>query len=149
MEEMKKKKFPIMGIMQTIILLGLLGLSGFLYYKYTGLEDELDRYKDTSNAAQIEEERVQETLDAIGLLMLLPEEVPTVATLVDVNGLKEENPTFYENAENGDILVIYTDKAILYRSTANMIINIAPVFIEPTESEAEASNNDIIEDEEN
>ena len=66
--------------------------------------------------------------------MLLPDEAPTVATLIDVDALREENPEFYADGQNGDVLLIFTKKAILYREVDNIIVNVAPVFIEPAAS---------------
>jgi hypothetical protein len=74
--------------------------------------------------------------------MLLPDEQPTIATLVDIDALKEENPEFYKNAKNGDLLVIYSEKAILFREDEGKIINVAPVFLEPTEGTTESTETD-------
>ena len=60
-------------------------------------------------------------------------EEPTMATLLDIEELKKENPEFYENAKEGDFLVIYSEKAIIFRETENKIINVAPVYFEQTE----------------
>jgi hypothetical protein len=56
---------------------------------------------------------------------------------VDIEALKEENPEFYKNAKNGDLLVIFSEKAILFREEEGKIINVAPVFLEPTEGTTE------------
>lgn len=55
---------------------------------------------------------------------------PTVATIVDVEKLREQNP-FYNKAENGDYLVVTQTRAILYREEENLILDVVPVQIEP------------------
>ena len=139
----KFKKGPIITALGIIIFLGA---SLFLYFRFNNLNNELNRYKDISNSGSIEQEKVQQILDDIAKLMLLPNETPTVAALIDVSGLKQDNPSFYKNALDGDILIIYTDKAILYREQDNLIINVAPVFIEPAEVNVETDNS-ILEEE--
>ncbi len=61
---------------------------------------------------------------------------PTVATIVDVEKLRQNNP-FYNKAENGDYLIVTPTRAILYRESQNKILDVVPVQIEqptpPTE----------------
>jgi Flp pilus assembly protein TadG len=55
---------------------------------------------------------------------------PTVATIVDVNTLRQRN-AFYNKAKNGDYLVVTTDRAILFDAKQNVIIDVVPVQINP------------------
>ena len=55
---------------------------------------------------------------------------PTVATIVDVNELRKRN-AFYNKAENGDYLIVTTDRAILYDAEKNLILDVVPVQIQP------------------
>ena len=60
--------------------------------------------------------------------MELPQgETPTVATISDVTKLADQ--TFFKSAKNGDVLLAYTAamEAVIYRPSANMIINVAPI----------------------
>jgi len=69
-----------------------------------------------------------ETIAAVGKLIMLPEgEEPTVATISDIEKLKDQ--AFFTHAQNGDKVLIYTTakKAILYRAETNKIIDVAPV----------------------
>ena len=91
--------------------------------------------------------QVQEEIDTlvaqVGELLVLPEgEAPTVATVSDIELLREQ--PFFANAKNGDRVLIYTSarKAILYDPVANKIVEIAPINlgenqINPPESESE------------
>ena len=60
--------------------------------------------------------------------------VPTVATIVDVEQLREANE-FYAPAENGDHLVITDRRAILYDSDRDIILDIVPVQINQQQAE--------------
>lgn len=64
----------------------------------------------------------------LGKLILLPtSEKPTIVTVKDVSKLSGQK--FYANAKNGDITFVYPQlqKAILYRPSNNLIINVAPI----------------------
>jgi hypothetical protein len=66
----------------------------------------------------------------VGKLIALPtDEKPTVATITDVDKLKDQ--PFFKNAKNGDKVLIYTtaNKAILYRPSENRIIEVGSVNI--------------------
>lgn len=57
------------------------------------------------------------------------DEEPLIATVLDVEKLKAEQP-FYAGAKNGDKLIIYSDKAILYDAVNDVLVNVGPVTIE-------------------
>lgn len=81
----------------------------------------------TANQAEAEAARI---LREIGALMTLPEgENPTIATVTDVEKLKEQQ--FFRNAQNGDKVLIYPNsrRVILYRSSEKRIIEVGAVNI--------------------
>lgn len=55
---------------------------------------------------------------------------PTVATIVNVEELRKKNP-FYNKAENGDHLIVTTDRAILYDPKKDIILDVVPVQLQP------------------
>ncbi|MCX7929089.1 MAG: hypothetical protein N2558_05435, partial [Patescibacteria group bacterium] len=62
--------------------------------------------------------------------MELPnEEEPTLATITDINKLKDQD--FFKKAKNGDKVLIYAKarKAILYRPSGNKVIEFAPLIL--------------------
>jgi hypothetical protein len=64
--------------------------------------------------------------ERVGKLAVLPsDEVPTVATVSNPEALRGQ--AFFAEAKVGDIVLIYSKKAVLYDPMANKVIIIAPV----------------------
>ncbi len=83
-----------------------------------------------SGSAAVEREAV-ELRDRVGELMMVPDEVPGVATVVDQS--RVANEPFFAQAENGDKILVFaaTRKVILYRPSTNKIIE-ATTLVLPT-----------------
>lgn len=77
-------------------------------------------------------ERARDVVERVSRLMKIPSEEATVATIVDVEALREQN-AFYNLAENGDFLVITRSRAILYDPEENIILDVVPVQINQAE----------------
>jgi len=85
------------------------------------------------------QELAQEVLGKIRAHMVIPEEPePTVATIVDIDRLKEAND-FYSVAENGDHLIITESRAILYDPDNDIILDVVPVQINRDDNQADDS----------
>ncbi len=61
------------------------------------------------------------------LLEVPDAEEPTEATIVDLPAVQKQNPSFYAEAKSGDTVLIYSTKAVIFRSETGKIVNIAPV----------------------
>jgi hypothetical protein len=78
------------------------------------------------------EEQVDETqmlVEEVGKIIKLPEEVPTIATVSEIEKVREQK--FFVNAENGDKVLIFTGakKAILYRPSEKKVIEVGVVNV--------------------
>lgn len=81
-----------------------------------------------NNAAN--QEKAKNVVERLKKLMDIDVSVePTVATIVDVEKLRKQNP-FYNKAENGDFLIVTPTRAILYNEEENKILDVVPVQIE-------------------
>lgn len=100
----------------TAILILILVISAVSYYFYM-------RHQNTKGS-----DEVKNLVEQVGKIMELPaNEEPTIATVTDVNKLK--NQPFFARAIVGDKVLIYVQarKAILYRPATNKIIEVAPI----------------------
>lgn len=83
---------------------------------------------------------MQDTITAVGKLMVLPAgETPTMATVSDPAKLKDQ--PFFIHAQKGDKVLIYSasQKAILYSPSLNKIVEVAPVNTGSTGAPANVS----------
>jgi len=113
----KYKKYTPRIIMGVLLL--ILSLTSFYFYK---------EYKKVTTKVNGVAELRQITSN-LSKMMLLPQESPTLATVADKSKLDSQD--FYKNAQNGDKILLYNTakKAILYRPSTNMIIEVASIAV--------------------
>lgn len=141
----KKKRFgglkAIRGkkLVIAVIALILIILAGFFYYKYSEARKEVNRLSNPQEAAKSEAIRLR---DEVGQFYQVPDEIPTVATVVDASKLKSQ--AFFANAENGDRVLMFTQakKAILYRPSIKKIIEVAPINLGNNQSSQSTQTQD-------
>lgn len=76
------------------------------------------------------QKQANDLVGRVGKLILLPtDEKPTVIAVKDASKLRSQQ--FYANAQNGDVTLVYPrhHKAILYRPSRNIIVNVATVTV--------------------
>lgn len=108
-------------------------MGGIAYgiFRFVELSKEVKRFRASPQAAtESAKEEVAKLVAKVSSLIAVPQdEIPTVATVSDVEKLKAN--AFFVNAKNGDKVLIYTSakKAILYRPDEQKIIEIGPISI--------------------
>ena len=120
-----------------ILLFGSLGANAFLYQKYQ------KAIQLATNPEMASQEEVKSITRKVASLMELPtDEMPTIATVLDKDKLKDQQ--FFAKAENGDKIIIFSknQKAILYRSSSNKIIEVAPISISEPETQTQDATNE-------
>lgn len=88
---------------------------------------ELYRIKSPNYQKQIIEKQTKDIINAVGKLIELPDDIPQIATVTNVDTLKKDQP-FFDKAKNGDQLLIFQKEVILYRPSINKIINVGPII---------------------
>lgn len=108
-----------------LVAVGVAGGSAYYFY-----DQARDLRLNPQKAAQ---EEIRVLVEKVSKLILIPpDEQPTIATVADPDRLKDQ--PFFANAKRGDKVLIYTNarKAILYDPLANKIVEVAPVNIGAT-----------------
>lgn len=121
-------KLFMQPIFLILLLIGVSGGGIYLYTEYRNVSQELVELQTDPDA--VNRRDAEELVKQIGRLTELPVgEEPTVATVSDVDSVKDQS--FFRNAENGDRVLIYTEarRAILYRPSTDKIIEVGPVTI--------------------
>ncbi len=128
----RNKKPNYIVILVVLAALVLAALAAVMYFKpgKASLSD---------TASVTTEEQAKTTVSKIKQILLVEgTEDPAVAEIKDVETVKKSNPEFYKNADNGDKLVVYSYRAIIFRESANQIINVAPIVNTTSSSSAAA-----------
>lgn len=120
---MKKKYFSTILI---VVLLLSFGLSFYFYKKYQTAQKTLQK--------QLSPDDREKLIAQVGKLIVLPKEEVAIASISDKEKLKDRS--FFQNANNGDKVLIYTKakKAILYRPSINKIIEVSQINLEASPS---------------
>jgi hypothetical protein len=122
----KMKKPNIFFAVMILAVLVSVGLAVSFYFKAQNLQSK----SQTVTAAEI-----QKIIAEAGKLIVLPkDEEPTVATVSNVEKLRDQ--LFFANAKNGDKVLIYTKamKVILYDPVKKIIVEVAPLNSTAAES---------------
>lgn len=136
---LSRSPFSFASLILTFLVIAAIATSFYLYDQYQKTNKELERLR--ANPREVAQEESKTLITKVGRLVALPEgEDPTVATITDIEKLK--NQPFFARAKNGDKVLIYTQakKAYLYDPVANKVVEVAPVNIgSPAPSPTEAS----------
>jgi len=114
--ELNKKKVVFGSIIFVLLI-----LTAFLGLSYLTL------LKETNNDNQQNAQVAGTLVEKVARLTVIPEGDPTIATVEDIETLETESPSIYKDAQNGDIVLIYSEKMYIYRESEDKIINIVPI----------------------
>ena len=116
----ERTKKILVGIF-LLLLFSSMGSAVYFYKQFSALKRD---------PRKISEQEVKDIVDLVSRILVLPEgEQPTVATVTDLERLKDQ--PFFARAKQGDKVLIYTNarKAILYNPLENKIVEVAPLNI--------------------
>lgn len=119
-------------IIISIIVLIAIGIgSYFLFNQY----NELQKFKEEKDVAYLTSQ--------VEKHMVLPAGEPLIATVNNADELRGKQP-FYRNAENGDKVFIWQDKALIYRPDIDKIVDFGIIInasITPTPTSTSGTSN--------
>lgn len=135
-------KKPLVILAMVAVVLALAAVPSYYFY---------DKYQKSQmllkNPTEAARQDVRLLVEGVSKHIELPKEEPTVATVSDKDKLADQ--AFFQKAENGDKVLIYTQsrKAILFRPSADKIIEVSTVnlggVVGATPSSAEVNNTKI------
>ncbi|GMU74276.1 MAG: hypothetical protein AMXMBFR44_4730 [Candidatus Campbellbacteria bacterium] len=120
-------------ILITLGVVIILLVAGFFMFKNKDAA-EPETSVDIQEGQTLTDEDVQEIIQMVGRHIQLPDEMPEVGVVTDIEILRSTQP-FYANAENGNVLLLYPSisRAILFDPDQDVIINVGPIVFENPE----------------
>ena len=113
----------------------LIGVSVYFFVRYQHAKTELAQLKDPVVQEALLKAENEALIRTVGELIELPlGEEPVIGTVQDAATLANDQK-FFSNAQNGDRVLIYKDKAIIYRPDIKKLINVGPVYLNTTSTE--------------
>lgn len=107
-----KKTSPVRNIVYFVLI--LVSLS-FLVSVYRVVEGQYISKKEYLRSGD-------NVTTKLGEMMVLPSAQPTIATIVDIEKLKQQSEIF-KTAKNGDTVIVYPDRVIIFDTSSNRIVN--------------------------
>ncbi len=122
-----KKKSMFKNWMFITVLVLFVALAGAVLYFWN---DARVAKQNTADAVdqRNQEETAQVITELSEILLIKTDDEPTVARVEDPEVLRNSNEEFYADAEAGDYIILYPRRAIIYRSSNQQIINVAPII---------------------
>lgn len=113
-------------VILVIVLFSLIGSTIYFYRQTIELQRQIEESKSTASP-QMDQTEVTRIVTLVSQHMVLPEETPVIYIISNSQDAIDAYGSFFTNSSEGDYLIIYSDKAIIYRESTNLIINSGPV----------------------
>ena len=116
------KRVIVAGTILTLLV--ILGISLYYYFVSQRAQQLL---KNPIFASEVKQEDVVSKVSQ--LTQVPPGETPTIAQISDITKLN--NQPFFQNAKNGDFVLIYpkAKEAILYDAISNKVLRVGPILV--------------------
>lgn len=124
-------RFPPLGLVLVVIVLVTAAVLGAKQMWFKGPAKTAEKtVAPSAEQATATPESIRELIAKVARhIVIKTGEDPTVATIQDVEILKRQNPVFYKDAQNGDRLLIWSDKAVLYSQSRDIILAVLPISL--------------------
>jgi hypothetical protein len=114
------KKSKVFLVIAAIIFAAVVAAAVYFFLQYNTLK---------ANPDTVAVEKTERLTKEVSAIYSPPDETPTIAEISDKEKLKDQQ--FFDNAENGDYLLIYPNakQALIYRESAKKLVNVGPISI--------------------
>jgi hypothetical protein len=80
----------------------------------------------TTTTVENQPAQPQTLLDKLKKHLIISEtDIPYIATITNVDLVKEKNPDFYADASNGDKVIVWKDRAVIYSEAKDRVVAVA------------------------
>lgn len=130
-----------------LILLSILAVAGFIwsFYNYQLAQDKIAVLTKQAVTTEMTPEEVAALLAKVGKHIILPgDEAPVIASVLDAEALASDQE-FFVGSQNGDKVIVYSKRAIIYRPDSDILVNVGPVYPENKDSATAAATDITVE----
>lgn len=92
------------------------------FVNYQNTKSQLDSLQ---NGQAIPQKQLDKITRNVAKHMIVPEGTPGVVVVKDITALASQ--AFFKNAQNGDVVLVYPEQAIIYSPKRDIIVNVGPV----------------------
>jgi hypothetical protein len=135
-----KKKTPFAKLFFFFVLgAAITGVSAYSFYMYWSSQQQLNALRVASPEKYVQLQD-QSLVEKVRRHMEIPDETPLINTVTDAASLRSQ--LFYAKAQDGDKVLVFSQRAILYRPGEDKVIEVGfirPVTPTPLASEASGS----------
>jgi len=107
----------------------LFGIFSLNLYLKTQQKIKLLESQNKATAQEIGAQEIRNILDKVTKHLVLPTGIPQIIRVANIETLKKTQP-FFANAQNGNILLVFQNKVVIYDPVSDKIVDIA--YIRPT-----------------
>ena len=129
-------------VIYILVALLIVAIGGFAwaFMSYKKAQEKVNYLSNPDVQQEVAQKEIDDILFKVKKHIRLPEgdEKPAVATIQEVEKLSEQQP-FFQNASNGDKLIVYKDKAIIYSVNEDILVNVGPVYVDEKATEGESA----------
>jgi hypothetical protein len=119
-----------------VLLLAALGAAGYFWN-----ESRTAKSQTVESIAAKNAEESSEVINELNKVLLTESDAePTVARVDNPDVLRNANKDFYKNVQAGDYLILYPQRAIIFRVEEKRVINVAPI-IDTTQVDTKTKKN--------
>ncbi len=123
-------KFPV-KIIAIIVSLAIVVAIGFVVYPLLVRQDSDTSLSPVAPGPNtLSDAEVKDLVAKVRKHMQVSDETPQIVAINNVDSLKKQQP-FFASAQNGDQLLVYPTRVILYRPSSDQIIDIAQIRSTP------------------
>lgn len=133
----KPYRVYLFGVVGLIIIV-ITGYFGYSYWQKNYASPDAQAEKQAQEA----EEEKQKILASLGKLMILPEGDPVLFKVSNEEVMRKQQ-AFFKDAKNDDVLLVFqqSGKAIIFRPSANLVVNAGPVNFDQNATSTQGTNN--------
>lgn len=110
----------LFGFVLVVLVVG----GGYYAWNYNAGQSGL---ANLSDSVKVTDDQVKELVARISKFLVVPtDENPSVVVLKDAEQLAAQQ-SFYQGAKDGDVLVVYSNRAIIYDVESDKLVNVGPI----------------------